>query len=102
MVEIEPVYYTSVRNRKPDLVAVKDYTALVIYAQVSGDGIALDSAHDATATYYRKEPGLHHEYQAKTHSSHHRGIHLNHVVRLNAFRSSDEDNIHLRQRLAYI
>ena len=58
IVEIEPVYHTSVGNRKLDIVAVKGDTAIVIDAQVRGDGTNLENAHDVKARYYRRNPNL--------------------------------------------
>ena len=57
MVEIESMYHTSDGNKKPYLVAIKHDAALVIDT-VRGDGIDLDSAHDAKTRYYGLNSGL--------------------------------------------
>ena len=56
--EIEPVYHTCSGNRKLIMVTIKDDTALVIDAQVRGDEIGLNRAHNASARYYGWNPDL--------------------------------------------
>ena len=52
------MYHATVGNRKTDLVAINDDTALLIDAQLRGNGVDLDNAHDVKARYYGRNPDL--------------------------------------------
>ncbi|GBN01335.1 Retrovirus-related Pol polyprotein from type-2 retrotransposable element R2DM [Araneus ventricosus] len=47
----EPIYKTSVGNRKPDLVALKNKTAFVIDSQIVGESVGLKRANQRKISY---------------------------------------------------
>ncbi|GBN95224.1 Retrovirus-related Pol polyprotein from type-2 retrotransposable element R2DM [Araneus ventricosus] len=63
-VTAEPLYKTSVGNRKPDLLAKKNGKILVIDAQVVGDAVDLERANN-TKIYYRDNVELDQQIQAQ-------------------------------------
>ncbi|GBN58383.1 Retrovirus-related Pol polyprotein from type-2 retrotransposable element R2DM [Araneus ventricosus] len=64
-VTTEPLYKTSVGNRKPDLLARKNGKILVIDAQVVGDAVDLDRANNGKISYYRDNVELDQQIQAQ-------------------------------------
>ncbi|CAL7940835.1 unnamed protein product [Xylocopa violacea] len=63
-VEEEPHFQTSEGLRKPDLIAVKDRTAVIIDAQVVSEQSGLDTAHKRKVQYYKDlEPAVKEKYK---------------------------------------
>ncbi|GBN75980.1 Retrovirus-related Pol polyprotein from type-2 retrotransposable element R2DM [Araneus ventricosus] len=75
----EPLYRTTIGNRKPDILAKKGDKVLVIDAQVVGDSVDLDRANDRKIHYYRDNLDLDQQIQSKygTHDVSYLGVTLN-------------------------